>query len=156
MGSPEPIRLLRNEFDGKTIFYWADGTNGSGNPTPAQIMSHVTSDFTFAQLRSVKQLEKPTDIPLHCPQNFDGVSPCFFGVGFSDSLANDVAPFFTQNVVNYTIYADSHISFVDPKHHTSDFEKRILPLQWSIDKVKSTWTTISADSTNLYHFNRLS
>ena len=48
---------------------------------------------------------------------------------FYDIPANGSAP------VDYTIWADAGLTFVDVKKHKSDFEKRILPLQWAIDQV---------------------
>ena len=38
--------------------------------------------------------------------------------------------------VNYTIFADAGLSFIDVAHHTSDFETRIFPLQWAVDQVR--------------------
>lgn len=37
--------------------------------------------------------------------------------------------------VNYTIFADAGLSSIDVEHHTSDFERRIFPLQWAVDQV---------------------
>ena len=33
------------------------------------------------------------------------------------------------------IFGDAGLDFIDVQHHTSDFEKRILSLQWAIDQV---------------------
>lgn len=46
------------------------------------------------------------------------------------------APDTFQNIVNYTIFADAGLSYIELTNHGSDFEKRILPLQWSLDKVR--------------------
>jgi len=37
--------------------------------------------------------------------------------------------------VDYTISADEGLIYIDVYDHTSDFETRILPLQWAIDQV---------------------
>jgi len=37
--------------------------------------------------------------------------------------------------INYTISADGGLSYINVYSHTSDFETRILPLQWAIDQV---------------------
>ena len=38
--------------------------------------------------------------------------------------------------VNYTIFADAGLSSIDVVHHTSDFERRVFPLQWAVDQVR--------------------
>lgn len=38
--------------------------------------------------------------------------------------------------VNYTIFADAGLSYINVEHHTSDFERRIFPLQWAVDQVR--------------------
>jgi ATP-binding cassette subfamily A (ABC1) protein 3 len=38
--------------------------------------------------------------------------------------------------VNYTIRADAGLYHIDVVKHSSDYEKRILPLQWAIDQVR--------------------
>ena len=77
----------------------------------------------------MKQVSSPDDIPAACPQNFNLFSECFAAVAFYDIPANGSAP------VDYTIWADGGLTFVDVEKHRSDFEKRILPLQWAIDQV---------------------
>lgn len=37
--------------------------------------------------------------------------------------------------VNYTIMVDGGLFHVDVVRHTSDYEERVLPLQWAIDSV---------------------
>ena len=110
---------------------WADGTDGTSNPTPKEIISHITANFTHYQLASVKQLSTPADIPATCPQNFNLFSQCFAAIAFTNIPADGNA----SNPINYTIFGDAGLAFIDVKHHTSDFEKRILPLQWAIDRV---------------------
>ena len=110
---------------------WADGTDGTSNPTPEEIVSHITANFTHSQLTSVQQLSSPFDIPAACPQNFNFFSQCFAAIAFTNIPADGNA----SNPINYTIFGDAGLAFIDVVHHTSDFEKRMLPLQWAIDRV---------------------
>ncbi|KAF8808210.1 P-loop containing nucleoside triphosphate hydrolase protein [Phlegmacium glaucopus] len=130
LGTPVSIFSLQSRFDGKTTLVWADGTDGTSNPTPKEIISHITTNFTPNQLTSVKQLSSPLDIPATCPQNFRSFSQCFAAVAFTSIPADGNA----SNPINYTIFGDGALAFIDVKHHTSDFEMRILPLQWAIDQ----------------------
>lgn len=135
MGSPTSILPLNGQFEGQGAFLWADETDGTYNPAPADIIAQITSNFTPQQLKNVHKLESLNAIRASCPQNLNGISPCFAGIGFTNRLndTNMPATFFT--IVNYTIFADSGLSYISPTNHNSDFEKRILPLQWSLDKV---------------------
>ena len=121
---------LQSQFDGQTALVWADGTDRTSNPTPQEIMSHITANFTTNQLTSVKQVST-VDIPATCPQNFNGFSQCFAAIAFTNIPADGNA----SNPINYTIFGDAGLIFIDVVHHTSDFEKRMLPLQWAIDQV---------------------
>jgi hypothetical protein len=106
-----------------------DGTDGIGSPSPTAIISRITSNFTPNQLSAVKRVASPSDVPAECPQNFNFFSQCFAAITFTDIPANGSKP------INYTISADSGLAFINVISHTSDFEKRILPLQWAIDQV---------------------
>ena len=112
---------------------WADGTNGTGtNPSAHDIISHVTSGFSSKQLRAVRQLDAPDDIPSACPQNFYLFSECFAAVAFNSLPGpNDSLP------LNYTLRADGGLFHIDVTKHTSDYEKRLLPLQWAVDSVRA-------------------
>jgi ATP-binding cassette subfamily A (ABC1) protein 3 len=94
-------------------------------------MAHVTASFTPSQLAAVKQVDHPQDIPFACPQNFNFLSECFAAVAFYDIPGN----ISSGRSINYTIQADAGLGFIDVTRHRSDFEKRILPLQWEIDQV---------------------
>ena len=131
MGTPTPIFSLQTQFNGQTTLVWADGTDGTSNPTPAEIISHITTNFTHSQLTSVQQLSSPSDIPAACPQNFKKLSQCFAAIAFTNIPADGNA----SNPINYTIFGDAGLVFIDVIHHTSDFEERMLPLQWAIDQV---------------------
>ncbi|KAF5346171.1 hypothetical protein D9758_009923 [Tetrapyrgos nigripes] len=132
IGAPVPVYSLSSKFDPSFSLLWVDNTNGSSSPTPREIMDRITADFTERQLSSVKQIGSPGDVPKECPQNFNLFSECFGAVVF-----NDIPPAGSSNPrrpVNYTIRADGGLFHVDVVKHTSDFEQRILPLQWAIDK----------------------
>ncbi len=126
IGTSIPIYDLQKTFDGKTTLIWADATNGATIPSPKDIISRITQNFTSAQLSAVKQVDSPDNIPSECPQNFNLLSECFAAVVFHD--LSEARP------VNYTLRADAGVSHIDVDHK-SDFELRILPLQWAIDKV---------------------
>ncbi|KAF9471812.1 P-loop containing nucleoside triphosphate hydrolase protein [Pholiota conissans] len=129
LGDIVPIYSLESQFDGSTALVWTDSTNGTSHPSPADIISRITANFTPNQLAAVKQLDNASAIPAECPLNFNGFSQCFAGLSFVDIPRSD-----SDNPVNYTIFADAGLTFIDVDRHTSDFEKRILPLQWSIDQ----------------------
>jgi ATP-binding cassette subfamily A (ABC1) protein 3 len=110
---------------------WADGTNGTGTPSADQVIARITNNFGPNQLHAVKQVASHADIPSQCPQNFISFSECFAAISFNylPMNATDTTP------INYTISADGGLIYIDVYSHTSDFETRILPLQWAIDQV---------------------
>ncbi|OSD01185.1 P-loop containing nucleoside triphosphate hydrolase protein [Trametes coccinea BRFM310] len=128
IGTITPVAALKDTFDGTLKLPWSDDTSGIGVPTtPRDIMSRVTQGFSSKQLSAVMQVDSD-QIGNLCQQNFNGVSDCFASVLF------DAAPAAGSNATfNYTIRADSHLAFVDVKSHASDYEVRILPLQWAIE-----------------------
>ncbi|TFK69908.1 P-loop containing nucleoside triphosphate hydrolase protein [Pluteus cervinus] len=128
IGEPVPVFSLSSQFDGSLALVWADGTSGTSNPTPDAIMSHITAGFSQNQLNAVQKVASPADIITSCPQNFNGFSECFGAVAFNDIPTDPTRP------INYTIRADGGLFFIDVIHHKSDFEKRILPLQWAVDQ----------------------
>lgn len=125
------ISNLSDEFDGSSFLIWADGTNGIGVPPANDIMAHITRNFTSFQLNAVKKVATPDDIPSLCPQNFNLFSECFAAIAFDylPTSQNDTSS------IEYTIRADGGLSHIDVIRHTSDFEKKILPLQWAVDQV---------------------
>ncbi|KAI9067182.1 hypothetical protein FKP32DRAFT_1755315, partial [Trametes sanguinea] len=127
IGSITPVAALRETFDGTLKLPWSDDTGGVGTPSPADIMSRVTRGFSSKQLSAVMHVDSD-QIGNLCQQNFNGVSGCFASVLF------EAAPTAGSNsTFNYTIRADSHLAFVDVKSHASDYEVRILPLQWAVE-----------------------
>ncbi|KAF9225247.1 P-loop containing nucleoside triphosphate hydrolase protein [Gyrodon lividus] len=130
MGTPAPVYNFTNQFDGSLALVWTDATNGTGNPSANTIMAHVTNGFNENQLRAVKQVASPTDIPSSCPQNFNLFSECYAGIAFNylPTSPTDTTP------IDYTISADGGLVYINVYSHTSDFETRILPLQLAIDE----------------------
>ncbi|KLO20603.1 P-loop containing nucleoside triphosphate hydrolase protein [Schizopora paradoxa] len=124
IGDPAPVSSLQSQFDGSLSLFWADGSNGTFSPSPSDIMSRVTSGFSDKQLRVVHQLDSPDDFANACPQNFNDFSECFAAVSFN---------FANSEGLNYTIFVDIGLSHINVVSHTSDYEKRVLPLQWAID-----------------------
>jgi ATP-binding cassette, subfamily A (ABC1), member 3 len=139
LGSAVPIARVSDVFDGSLALVWADGTNGTGVPSPDSIMSKVTAGFTPAQLQGVKKVATPADIPSTCPQNFNLFSECFAAIAFNDlpAVANGTHP------INYTTRADGGLYHIDVVRHSSDFERRILPLQWAVDQASRYHTRVS-------------
>ncbi|KAJ7655360.1 hypothetical protein B0H17DRAFT_1099089 [Mycena rosella] len=128
IGNPLPIYPLQQQFHDAGILVWADATDGNSQPSPTEIMARITSGFSDSQLGAVKQASSGTQLPFECPQNFNGFSECYGGVVFYDIPADATIP------VNYTILADSGLFHIDVVRHSSDFETRVLPLQWAVDQ----------------------
>ncbi len=101
-------------------------------------MARVLGGFSGKQLGSVRQVEAD-EIGMTCLQNFLGTSNCFAAVSFEGIPAAGV-----NQTLNYTIRADSSLGYVDVENHKSDFERRILPLQWAIDSVSGRATRIQS------------
>ena len=99
-------------------------------------MARVTSGFTDAQMKIVHQVQTKNDITLACPQNFNLFSECFAAVSF------DELPGGGNGTMNYTIFVDGGLEHVDVEKHSSDYEERVLPLQWAIDSVRIQGTTM--------------
>jgi ATP-binding cassette subfamily A (ABC1) protein 3 len=126
---------LQQQFHDAGILVWADATDGHSQPTPKEIMDRMMSGFSKAQVDQVKQASSGPELPFECPQNFNGFSECYAAVVFYDIPANTSSP------VNYTILADSGLFHIDVVHHNSDFETRVLPLQWAVDQVRAACHT---------------
>ncbi|KIK71569.1 hypothetical protein GYMLUDRAFT_33772 [Collybiopsis luxurians FD-317 M1] len=127
IGNPVPIYQLQSVFDGSTTLVWADGTSNA-SLAPTDIMSHITSNFNQAQRSAIRKVDSPSAIPSECPQNFNLFSECFAAIAFYDIPSPGTGP------INYTIQADGGLFHIDVVKHTSDFEERILPLQWAVDQ----------------------
>lgn len=125
LGTLRPIRNLAGEFDGSAVLVWVDLANGT-SPSPTDIMSIVTRDFSERQLSAVRRVDSVQELAAECRPNFNGFSQCFAGLEFNGLLPG--------NGINYTIRADAGLLFIDVENN-SDFEIRLLPLQMAVDKV---------------------
>lgn len=139
IGNPIPVFNLSGQFDPGLTLYWADATEGETSTfaSPSAIISRVTRGFSHEQLSAVKQASSADIIPSLCPQNFNLFSECWAAVVFNSLPAQAEAP------VNYTIRGDGGLLHIDVVRHNSDYEKRILPLQWAVDSashVPFNWT----------------
>ena len=128
-----PVQTLQSQFDGKTTLVWADNTDGNSSPSPKEVVARLTAKFTPVQRAAVKEVNA-SDIFASCPQNWRGFTQCFAAVEFADIPSLNESSLIW---VNYTIYGDFGLEYINVEKHTSDFEHRILPLQWEIDKVRS-------------------
>jgi len=133
LGSPAPINSLPDQFDGTLSLLWVDATTGKTLPRPATVMAKVTQKFAPNQLSAVEKLNDTLKIMERCRPNFSGFSSCYAGIVFNDASFNGTA----YSAVNYTILGDGGLIHVDVVKHDSDFERRIFPLQWALDKVPS-------------------
>ena len=134
MGTITPVKPLLTQFDGSMSLIWTDTTNSTTFPTPKDIISHVMSSFTPSQLAAVKQVQGISELLSACPQNYNGVTPCFAAIEFVNAPSANTSDS-VSGPMEYIIHAEAGLSRIDVVDHTSDFENRILPLQWAIDSV---------------------
>ncbi|KAJ7508422.1 hypothetical protein B0H11DRAFT_2304369 [Mycena galericulata] len=127
IGNPIPVFSLQQQFQDAGTLVWADATDGNSQPSPTEIMARITNGFSDSQLGAVKKASSGAQLPFECPQNFNGFSECYAAVIFYD-----IPP--SPEPVNYTILADSGLFHIDVVRHKSDFETRVLPLQWAVDQ----------------------
>ena len=99
-------------------------------------MAHITRGFTDRQLRGVKKVSSENELAASCTANFNGFSECYAGLSFESfpSSSTDIKP------INYTIHADGGMFYINVVKHTSDYEKRLLPLQWAVDSVRRNYS----------------
>ncbi|OCH92960.1 P-loop containing nucleoside triphosphate hydrolase protein [Obba rivulosa] len=141
LGTSIPVPSLDSAFDGSLALIWADGTNGTGTPSPHDIMSRVTSNFSPKQLKAVRQLDSPGDIPAACPQNFNLFSECYAAVAFNSLPGPNSSLVNGSQAIDYTIRADGGLFFINVVKHNSDYERRVFPLQWAVDSAIIELTT---------------
>jgi hypothetical protein len=113
-------------------------------------MERITANFTSAQRAAVKKVDSG-DIFSECPQNYRGYTPCFAAIMFQNIPFHNYSgtSWLNPNVI-YTIYADWGLGYINVEKHTSDMEKRIMPLQWEIDKVCFSFLSSSCHSVPQY------
>ncbi|PCH34380.1 nucleoside triphosphate hydrolase protein [Wolfiporia cocos MD-104 SS10] len=139
LGTAIATPRLIDEYDGSMALVWADATDGTGNPSADDIMSHVTSGFSAGQLAGIKKVDQ-YDIPATCPENFNGFSECYAAVVFNylpDASSNETV----LQPINYTLRADDGLYYINVVKHTSSYEERVLPLQWAVDSAIIELTT---------------
>ncbi|KAI0830875.1 P-loop containing nucleoside triphosphate hydrolase protein [Trametes gibbosa] len=145
LGTAVPVHKLANVYDGSLALVWADATNGTGsNPSANDIIAQITRGFNAKQRSNIRQLASPEDIPSACPQNFNLFSECFAAVAFNSLPGPD-----GRLPLNYTLRGDGGLFHIDVFRHTSDYEERILPLQWAIDSAIIELQTGNAPQTPL-------
>jgi hypothetical protein len=134
VGDPFTVPELKDAFTLSTPLYWVDNTDPSDNnsPTPSEIMTEVTKEFSSSQLSLVHQASSTQDLGAKCQLNFNSKSPCFAGVIFKS-----IPP--VGNVskrVEFTLVGEAEFDdTVNVKTHNTEVEKRTLPLQYAIEKV---------------------
>ncbi|KIJ48856.1 hypothetical protein M422DRAFT_161958 [Sphaerobolus stellatus SS14] len=142
LGTPAPIRSLSTAFDPSLKLVWADETGGHTSPSPSDVMALLGQSLNPAQRASIVRVASADAIPDECPQNFNLFSQCFAAVAFntfpspSDPIALNISALNTTlptTLINYTLRGDAGFGFIDVINHKSDFELRILPLQWALD-----------------------
>ncbi|KZV77822.1 hypothetical protein EXIGLDRAFT_634875 [Exidia glandulosa HHB12029] len=123
LGTIVPIDQLATVFDPDSRFIWVDASNGTSTPPAQQLIDRLTRDFSERQKSKVERVENAADVAGACPQNFQLYSECY------------AALIINPGTMNYTLRGDAGFFFVDVERHTSDFEKRVLPLQAAVDAV---------------------
>ncbi|SPO27963.1 related to ATP-binding cassette, sub-family A [Ustilago trichophora] len=129
LGQPAPIRLLSDQLT-KPI-YWLDSRSptttaaAAARFTPQQIIDNILDTLNPNQRSLVRQVNTSQELALACPQAFNGLSPCFGAVDFSDITS--------QGSVTYTLRLDPGLNTVKVSTNNGDDEQRTLPLQFAID-----------------------
>lgn len=113
-------------------------------------MQLVTRSFSPLQLSQVTKANNDRDLLFACPANFNGRSNCFAAITFKTPDA-----FRPADAVQYLIRIDAGSKYVNVDKHTSDFETRVLPLQWVLDSVSEYKYFYSAVAHILKGFFRL-
>ena len=129
LGTMIPILSLADTLDHTLYLPWVDHTNGSGAFSADDVMARVTRGFSGKQLGATTKVSED-EMGRLCTQNPSGKSRCFAGVIFDSIGATD-----NVYAVNYTLRTDSSLGYVDVRAHKSDYELRMLPLQWAIESV---------------------
>jgi len=148
LGTAIAVPSLMDQYDGSMALVWADSTDGIGSPSAQDIISHITSGFSSRQLGNVRKAASANDIPSMCPENFNGYSECYAAVVFN-SLPGSGSSAEALQPINYTLKADSGLYYINVAKHTSNYEERVLPLQWAVDSAIIELTTGTQPATPL-------
>ncbi|KAH9920558.1 P-loop containing nucleoside triphosphate hydrolase protein [Epithele typhae] len=128
LGSMVPIRALADTFDARGIMLWSDDTNSTTTGfTANDVVARMTAGFSSKQLAAFQKVTTD-EIAGRCVENPNGKSRCFAAVTFDQLPARG-----NNKTINYTIRVDESTSFVDIKGHNSDYEVRVLPVQWAVE-----------------------
>ncbi len=130
---------LADTYDPDLSLLWSDDTDGTGAISPSDIVSRMIRGFSGKQLASFRKVNTD-DIATLCRENFSGSSACFASVIF-----DGIPGAGSNQTLNYTIQADSALGFVNVIDHTSDYERRILPLQWAVESVSLNSCNLQED-----------
>ncbi|KAJ6526262.1 hypothetical protein DFH09DRAFT_1187858 [Mycena vulgaris] len=128
LGEPAAVRALHEAFKFGHLV-WLDATDGNSDPSPTEVMTRITSGLSTSRLNAVKKVSTTEELFSECPQNFRGFSNCYAALMF-----NDISRHNASSPINYTLVGDSGLGLVDVKHHTGDFETRVMTLQWAVDQ----------------------
>lgn len=139
VGPEATLQRIDQTYDGSRPFVWADNTGGAGFITAANIMDHVTVNFTEKQRANFRKLNSTDDVRDTCILNFSGASSCFAAITF-EAIPTDAVT--DARGINYTIHTDTQFFNVDVKRHDNEFDARILPLQWGIDRVSRPYSSL--------------
>ena len=107
---------------------WADNTTTAANPTPQAIIDRIAINFNSKQRAAIQQVATANDLPVACPRNFVGFSQCYAGISFNSVPG-------AGGAVDYTLLVDNGLAEIDVEDQKSDYQQRVLPMQWAIDKV---------------------
>ncbi|SJX63695.1 related to ATP-binding cassette, sub-family A [Sporisorium reilianum f. sp. reilianum] len=126
LGQPAPVRLLSESLNSKP-FYWLDkSASAAGSKFSAQQIIDVVLDGLQPGQRSlVRKVANDEELGFACPQAFNGLSPCFGAISFSNITA--------QGSVSYTLRQDPGLNRVKVSTNTGDAEIRTFPMQFAID-----------------------
>ncbi|KAH9930397.1 P-loop containing nucleoside triphosphate hydrolase protein [Epithele typhae] len=128
LGSMIPVRALADAFDARRILLWSDDTNSTtAGFTADDLVARMTAGFSSKQLAAFHKVTTD-EIAGRCVENPNGKSRCFAAVTFEQLPARG-----NNQTINYTIRVDDSIGSIDVKGHNSDYEVRVLPVQWAVD-----------------------
>ena len=121
---------FEDNFDGKLALVWIDNTTTPANPTPRAIIDRLAVNFNAYQRSAVQELAAADGLRDECQQNWSGTSPCYAAIWFNNVQAGSGA-------IDYTLLVDEGLGdTIDVDGQKSDYQKRVLPIQWAIDKVQ--------------------
>ncbi|KAF9479407.1 P-loop containing nucleoside triphosphate hydrolase protein [Pholiota conissans] len=131
LGTISPVLQIQDAFDGSRPLVWADNTNGTGFITAKAIMGQISKNFTLKQLNALKEVENTQQVQQACLLNFNGASGCFSTVTF-ETIPTTAGS--DNRSVEYIIRYDDGVQHINIAKHDTDFETKLLAVQWAIDQ----------------------